>query len=377
MGAGNSTMSYAMNDIINRTINNISNDVKNLCIVNSKNKQDVKISFNKVTGCSLNLRGITQEIESSTSMDCKNANIDQTALETTLKNNLEVAAKTVKDSPLLTFGDSASATSINKAINEITSDVNIKKVTESVLNSLNDQDIIINIKEWRCLPYKDKWGNITGTTIDIGDISQDILNNAILSSLIENKSVVEATTTIDNQLKASASATSLGLTSGLLALLLPLLFGFIVFMIIIGIGMKLMGSIGGSFRGVSVSANKQSFGQTENKPSNIPKILLIVFSIFSFILFVVQCGQIGQIVNYSKNIYMYYALLVFYFLFSIITIVMIILYHQKNSNLYMALSIVFAILSLLIFIVVIIMTQMEINDFKNMINEFSSTTPSF
>ncbi len=373
MGAGNSTMSTAVNDIVNRTINNISTDIKSTCKIDNTNIQNVDINLSKITGCSLNITGISQNINATSTMDCKNANIDQTALENNLKNNLESGAKTVKDSPFFSFGDKASADSINKALNDITNNVNVSKIAESIMKSLNDQNIAININEYRCFPYKDKKGNIIGTELNIGDINQDILNNVVLNSLTENQNVVDATTTVDNVMKANASATSLGLSAALLAALLPLIVGLVLFVVIIVVGIKTMGGIFSRKSGKTEFVVGKAFGRSFGEQINMPnKALFFVFAIFAMIMCIVINIQIGKLTQVSKSVPLYYGLMIACMIVAITTCIMIIFYVKSGTNAMLGLMITGLILTIGLASTVIALTQMEIDDIETQIADYTT-----
>lgn len=374
MGAGNSTMSTAINDIINRTVNNISTDIKSSCIIDNTNRQNVDINLSKITGCGLNITGINQNINATSTMDCKNANIDQTTLMNTLTNNLEAGAKTVKDSPFFSFGDQASATAINKALNEVTNNVNVSKIAESIMKSLNDQNIAINIQEWKCVPHKDKKGNIIGTELNIGDINQDILNNVVLNALTENQSVVDAATTIDNTMKANASATSLGLSAAMLALLVPLIIIFLIF----GIfgALKGQGSKGSSDTKKLDVNIKGSFGNIQSNTKTI-RALFYIFLISAMIICTVMYIQIGKLTKVSESMYLYYGLMVVYLIVALATCGMFIFYMRSNNNTVFWLIISGAIITAVIGLIVLVLTGIEINDIETQIKDYTTNPEQY
>lgn len=240
MGAGNSTYSTAINNVINESVNNISSDIRNICASTNANKQSVNISLDKVTNCqNINIVGISQSITATSTLDCKSANIDSLSLETIIKNNVEANAKTMKDSPFFSFGDKAASESVNKVVNSIVSNINLSKIAENVASQLNDQNIAINIKEWTCTPYRNKNGNYVKTELNIKNLNQDILNNVVLKAFSQNQTVIDTLTTADNELKASADATSLGMTSAMLGIFLGL-FGFIILIIFFVVIFKML-----------------------------------------------------------------------------------------------------------------------------------------
>lgn len=382
MGAGNTTMSKSMNEIINKTINNISNEVKTSCISDNTNMQNIDIKFNKISGCSrINISNIGQRISTKSSLNCKSENMDQTTLETTLKNNLAAATKTVQDSPLLSFGSQAIAESINSATNEITSDINIKKMTESIMKSLNNQSTVIDLNEIRCFPENEN-GKTIGTEININDIGQDILNNTILDSITQNQSVVEAVTKIDNTMKAAAESTSLGLSSVLSAAFLPLVIGFIVYLIIVGFGFKLLSAFKSKGKSNASKSRVNEFGSAETtstttKSNNIPIILFSVFTMFSIVMFSLLSIQIGKVSQFSTKIALYYAMLVFYVIMSIAAIAMIMLYAKSPNSITIGLGIMFVILSAGTACTLIAMTQIEVNKLQASIDGYKDRPDYF
>jgi hypothetical protein len=348
-------------------------------------------------------------------MDCKNTNIDQTTLKNDLKNNLESAVKTVKDTPFFSFGDQAIATSVNKSLNEITNDVNIEKISESILKSLQDQNIAINISEYRCFPYKTKSGEIVGTELNIQNLNQDILNNVVLNALTENQNIVDAVTTIDNAMKNKAEATSLGLSMLAFIWIIPIIIFFIIMFFVarrvtgmfsrgaksaskqasqfmnnpiaVNNAGNLATQLGTAFNlattqipvaqavAQSSQQNKSArFGSSDTKKTNVPMILFGIYLLFAMGIALFMVVNIELVKPFSESLPKYYGLLVLYFLFTTITSVVFILYLKSESSVKLAFIIIGIIFSIGIASMCIALTQIEINEFNAMLKDYSTNS---
>lgn len=381
MGAGNSTYSNVTNNIVNKTLNDISSSIKNTCKINTTNQQKIAIKLSNIRGCKkLDISRISQAMNNTAMLDCKNTSLDQTTLKNDLATKLDAAAKSVQDSPFFSFGNQSVAIAVNNALSEITNRSNIEKIAENIMNTLNNQDLSIEIDNYRCRPYMDENGKEQGAEINISDLNQDIINNIVAKAISENTNIMEAINKIDNEAKVSASATSLGLTSVLLGLFIPLI--IIIFIVII---YKVVTNSKSSVKGIlgmkdystkiaqTTGATGVGFGKSVIESSTF-KIVFFAF-IFSALSIAIGMGiQSSMLYKFSKDMYIYYALMTVYVAIFCITCGLFIAHINRPSGKLLAFVISGVVITAVLGITCISIMQVDIDKYNEKMKRFEDST---
>lgn len=218
MGSVNSAISQNTSTIVNNLTNKMTSNMVKSCESNVENIQDVQIVLKNIDGCSLNYSGTDQKMDAKVDANCVQTSISKTELQSNLNNALDQFTKSTTSIGLL----SASST-ISQNIADVRNTINNERVLNDIMTALNKginkQGNTIIVDGYKCRPVitRDMLGNETihGDTLDLGNTSQALISNTIFKGLQSSDELNKAVTALDNAVKQTAEATTLGLFDGI------------------------------------------------------------------------------------------------------------------------------------------------------------------
>lgn len=210
MGASVSK-SASSSDIVNKAATQVLLSSSQSCSQNNLSNQE--INFNNIhakDGCKLNFSGINQTSVMRPDFSCAQSSENAAKIASEMKNKMELEAK-ANTGQLIGIGGSFSDAH-SKLINDVSNNVNISSLSKCVQDNISKQtmnysDITLegcNICSSSC--NSDPVCIKECTTTDFKDINQNLISKSIGDCLSEQKTVAEAVTKYDNDVKAITSS---------------------------------------------------------------------------------------------------------------------------------------------------------------------------
>ncbi len=297
MGGVSATFSKNTVDILNKTVNSISSKSTHNCTNNMMNNQKMTFNIGKIYGCSLRI-GANQNITANINSDCKQINVTKQELKTAFTNAVDQLAQTLLEAGSLSVANVQNSENITKLRNVVENQLNYESIANTINANVANQSTAVNIDEIHCFPMKikDVWGNekVSGDSINLDNFSQTIMSNAIFKSVQDNQTLMNAITSVDNQISQEASNTSRGL--GHLLSMSPVMGVVLVIFILcffvlgpmIGGKSKIGSSSGGSSGGAIINADfKNILNQVQKLNMSSVNSQLTEAAI-------VMCAKLGQ-----------------------------------------------------------------------------------
>lgn len=195
------SVSTSVSEVTKKTITDIMVDSSNKCQSNNINTQTINISDIQTVGCNVEISGISQEQNITTNFTCAQESTNQTELENKLKNDLKQNLETAATAGLGVLSVAVS-TDIQKTVDTVANNIDIKTVSECVSTNLNTQLQDIGSIKMKCNP---------GDTLKIKDLKQSIISSSVASCIQSNKTVQNAINDLQNKLDTSIKTTAQGM----------------------------------------------------------------------------------------------------------------------------------------------------------------------
>lgn len=202
MGAAQSINST---EIVNKSLTDIVLDNSSKCKAEQGSKQTMIFGPITSDGCAVKISNISQDSKLTQNFSCINNITQNTDIINQISTKLKQDAE-AKTSGVNLFNFSASA-NINKAVNEVKNNINIKNVTECIASNLSEQNFgqgAINIKCYPWMPEKER-------VVDINNISQSIVSTQVANCLNDNKQTMQALNKFDSDVQQTATSSAVGL----------------------------------------------------------------------------------------------------------------------------------------------------------------------
>jgi len=249
MGA-NVSKQQLLIDTINKTVSDVLLENVSSCGINNNILQSMNFSNFDLENCDLVFSNINQSSNSSIQLKCINTNINETDTLNKIKNNLINNFKSETNG--INFGFNININEIiDKKVNEIVNNINIRNISECVNNSITQQLMDFGkIKVKNCK-----------TPITFNNISQHVINTQVSDCINNNQNITKIVNDLVNETKNNFSTKSQGLNIN---------FNFIIIIaIIIGCGFLLF-----------------KFNMLNSVFSNKYIIMFLILLIISFILWI-------------------------------------------------------------------------------------------
>jgi hypothetical protein len=193
--------------ILNESMMSIMKENETKCSASQTSGQIMTISNIESIGCSVNITGLSQEIDATNTIKCYQTTINETELKKKLAAKLKenIAAETSGIGGAL-FSSSDSE-SISNIVNDMTTNINIKELLECVNIQANKQIIDISSIKVTCNPGEDN-------SLNIQNISQKILATQISECVSTSETLTKAMDELDVQIDKTVSAKNLGIGLG-------------------------------------------------------------------------------------------------------------------------------------------------------------------
>jgi hypothetical protein len=250
--------------ISNAVSETINNSMTNVLMKSSQNCTQTNISsqnmnFEGITakdGCSLSFTGIKQEAKQSPNFTCAMNSSNSSELSNSLKTKLEQDASAKVSGVGGALNSQAMSSTINTAINNIVTNVDISNVSNCVQDNLNTQTMNFQNIQASCPAYCRNPKLCEGLPASIcdmnkcevkyADIEQNMVQEAVASCLSTNTTVQKAVNDITAEVKQTTTSEAKGVdpTALLLSSILPSL--IISCIILSSVAFLFMGGMGKS-----------------------------------------------------------------------------------------------------------------------------------
>lgn len=187
-------------NIVNDILTNLLVDISSKCKTTSTNTQSTSnntFTFSGIKNSTINVQAI-QQIKATLTSTCLASNEIQNKLAQDFKAQLESETRQRMS------GASAFSTSevntVNSLINEITSNINIKSLTECITKTVNDQQMFNNVVTFK---------NIDSSNISFS-LSQYIIGELVHNCLLSNDTLNSAALQLENLFEQKTSQETKG-----------------------------------------------------------------------------------------------------------------------------------------------------------------------
>jgi hypothetical protein len=208
------TTSVNTTNVVNDMINTISNTMVKDCGIDSKESQSIGISIKNSVNCALDFENITQDMNSTISLDCAQSSVTATDLQTALKSAVNQLAESTKSAGSLSLLDLTTTVNFTNLTNHVEDSSTIDNIMKAINKSTKDQTTNITIDGFRCFPVttRDIYGNATttGDSIKFKNISQQLTSNVVSKVLQNSNDLVKLVQAVDNDISQAAKATNKG-----------------------------------------------------------------------------------------------------------------------------------------------------------------------
>jgi hypothetical protein len=224
------SISENINDTINSTLTSVMLNSSTSCTQGSSSTQTINID-NITTGsnCNLNISGISQVSVQKPNLTCAVSNTNSTDLQNKFMSLIEQEAESKTSGLSLSLNNQSISSVKNKLVNSINTYISVSNIANSIQNTINNQYAGISKIQTGCPAC---CGNINGIptgcncTINISNISQSVMQEAISNLTSTNTNLQEVINDVSNTLSQSTKSASTGVT-------LPDIMSYIILFIVL------------------------------------------------------------------------------------------------------------------------------------------------
>lgn len=210
-----------VSEITKETITNVMVESSSRCKSGNVNTQTINISDINAVGCSIKINNISQQQSISTNFTCAQENDNQTELKNRMQNDLKKNLETSAKAGLGILTVSVSE-DIQKTVDTITNNIDIKTMSECISENVNSQVQNIGKIKMRCKNSEE---------LVISEISQNIISSSVSACIQSNKAIQSAINDLQNKLDTTIKTSATGMQiSG------SSIFMFFIFLVFLGVG---------------------------------------------------------------------------------------------------------------------------------------------
>jgi len=218
MGSSQSSNSQTINETVNEALTKALQANSSNCSQNNSQNQTIDIGKIHVIGGSLKIHDIGQKAIMAPNMSCLSSNTQKQQVATSFKQALEQGATAENAGTNLPLSSSSSSTT---TINRLTNRIGNIAQTSNLFSCIQDntQSQITNVKgitietpsycSTGCSMFSKC--DPSACKVDIGNISQSMISNAVAKCVSENKQIQSAIADVVAETKQQADSSNIGL----------------------------------------------------------------------------------------------------------------------------------------------------------------------
>ena len=210
MGA-NTSKSENVSDTLNMSLSETTVDATQECASNSTNIQELNISNIKGDGCQIDISGISQTANISTSLDCVNSQSFESSLKSKVKKVMEQTAKASADGIAVFTANSSDTKNVARLTNVVQTKLDIKQLAKCIKDDYAKQTLNISNINIDCTKLPPKYAKIS-----IKNIKQALTSKSVAKCLNEQDGMQQNIQELDEKTKQVSDSKTSGLTMGAL-----------------------------------------------------------------------------------------------------------------------------------------------------------------